>query len=241
MQSVDIAIVGDFDRSKHSHWATEAALFHAAAKLRITVLPRWVSTPEVEADAEAALRRADGIWGAPGSPFESAKGMLQAITYARCHNKPYLGTCAGFQYALIELTRSLLDMPDADSAENHPSSGQVVITPVQCEAPRRAVPRLLGRSRVSIEPGSLLAALCRAGQLDAEFFCSYEVNAAFEARWQDAGVRFCARGDGGEPRALELPTHRFFLATLFQPQLSTSLQEPHPIVTGFLQAAHRAG
>jgi CTP synthase (UTP-ammonia lyase) len=40
-------------------------------------------------------------------------------------------------------------------------------------------------------------------------------------------------------RALELPANRFFLATLFQPQLSSSFDAPHPIVIGFLREAAR--
>lgn len=236
MDRVHIGIVGDFDSGKHSHWATEAALFHAAAKLRVAVEPRWVSTELVYSDPAAALAFADGIWGAPGSPFLSAQGMLQAIEYARRSATPYFGTCAGFQYALIEITRNLLGIPDADTAENNPSGEHIVITPVRCELPHRAGPRLAGRSKVVIEPGSMLATLCPDAQLDAEFFCSYEVNAAFEARWQHAGVRFGARGCDGEPRALELPVHRFFVATLFQPQLTSSFERPHPIVLGFLRA-----
>jgi CTP synthase (UTP-ammonia lyase) len=141
---------------------------------------------------------------------------------------------------LIELTRNLLGIADADSAENQPSGRNIVITPVRCEVrcevPERGVPRLSGCSKVSIVPGSVLATLCPEAQLDAEFFCSFEVNAAFEARWLHAGVRFGARGIDGEPRALELPVHRFFVATLFQPQLSSSFQRPHPIVSGFLRA-----
>jgi CTP synthase (UTP-ammonia lyase) len=236
MERLRIGIVGDFDRAKHSHWATEAALFHAAARLGVAIEPRWVATEVVEREPTAALGFADGIWGAPGSPFMSAKGMVGAIAYARRSVTPYLGTCAGFQYALIELTRNLLGIADADSAENDPAGANIVITPVQCEAPQRGGPRLSGRSKVSIEPGSVLATLCPDTQLDAEFYCSYEVNAAFEKRWQHAGVRFGARGIDGEPRALELPIHRFFIATLFQPQLSTSFERPHPIVLGFLRA-----
>jgi CTP synthase (UTP-ammonia lyase) len=236
MESVRIGIVGDFDRAKHSHWATEAALFHAAAKLGVAIEPRWVATDVVEADPAAALAFAQGVWGAPGSPFVSAKGMVSAIEFARRKGTPYLGTCAGFQYALIELTRNLLGIADADSAENNPVGEHIVITPVQCEVPQRGVPRLSGRSKVTIEPGSVLATLCHDAQLDAEFSCSYEVNAAFETRWHHAGVRFGARGIDGEPRALELPVHRFFVATLFQPQLSSSFERPHPIVQGFLRA-----
>jgi CTP synthase (UTP-ammonia lyase) len=59
------------------------------------------------------LAATDAIWGAPGSPFASADGMLRAIRYAREHDVPYLGTCAGFQYALIELTRNVLGVASA--------------------------------------------------------------------------------------------------------------------------------
>lgn len=238
MKSVRIGILGDFDRGKHSHWATEAALFHAAAKLEIGVEPHWVSTPAAEADAAGALGFADGVWGAPGSPFASAQGMLRGIQHARRNGTPYLGTCAGFQYALIELTRDLLGIADADTAESAPLSDHTVITPVQCAVPQaQRGPRLSGSARVLIEPGSVLAALCKEPELQAEFFCSYEVNAAFEARWREVGIRFGARGVDGAVRALELPAHRFFLATLFQPQLSSSFERPHPIVLGFLQAS----
>jgi len=230
--------VGDFDPSKHSHWATEAALFHAANRLGTPIEPHWIPTPALLPDAARALSLVHGVWGAPGSPFVSMQGMLRAIEYARERDVPYLGTCAGCQYALIELTRNVLGIPDADSAENDPGAACVVISPVQCELPSRTAPgpRLSGSSRVRLEPGSLLASVCESAELMAEYFCSFEVNRAFEPRWHAAGVRFGARGPDGEPRALEVPSRRFFLGTLFQPQLSSRFEQPHPIVVGFLRA-----
>ena len=69
-----------------------------------------------------------------------------------------------------------------------------------------------------------------------EFFCSLETNPDFVARWQAAGLRVAALGADGEMRALELPSKRFFIATLFQPQLSSSYDQPHPIIMGYLRA-----
>ena len=37
--------------------------------------------------------------------------------------------------------------------------------------------------------------------------------------------------------AIESPKHRFFIATLFQPQLSSKPEKPHPIIVEFLRAA----
>jgi CTP synthase len=65
------------------------------------------------------------------------------------------------------------------------------------------------------------------------------VNADYEEQLQRAGLRVSARGSGGEPRAVELPRHRFFIATLFQPQLTSRPEAPHPIWLGFVRAAVR--
>jgi CTP synthase (UTP-ammonia lyase) len=242
MTAVRIGIVGDFDRRKHSHWATEAALFHAAARLGLAVEPHWIPTPLlVTNDGVQRLEEFDGIWGAPGSPFASMEGMLRAIEFARLRNVAYLGTCAGFQYALIEFTRNVLGLVDADSAENGPDGKNVVITPVECPMPNRAPggPRLAGQDIARPVAGTLFETLCGAADLRAEYFCSFETNPDFVARWEAAGLRVAARGSEGEMRAFELPQRRFFVATLFQPQLSSSYQRPHPIIEGYLRACAR--
>lgn len=229
-----IAIVGDFDRNKHSHWATEAALFHAAARAGISVEPHWIGTQLLEHDA-TRLGAFDAIWGAPGSPFVSGRGMLRAIEYARTAGIPYLGTCAGFQYALIEFSRNVLGIADADAAENASGSQNIVITPVACELPERRG-ALQGQGVALPVRGSMLERLCGPDDLRAEYFCSLEVNPTFVPRWVAQGLRVAAVGAKGELRAFELEA-RFFLATLFQPQLSSSFERPHPIVLGFVQAA----
>jgi CTP synthase (UTP-ammonia lyase) len=234
------SIAGDFDRRKHSHWATEAALFHAGASVGVTLEPCWISTPSL-AGGQAAQRLGpfDAIWGAPGSPYASMEGIVAAIRYARERDVPYLGTCAGFQYALIELSRHVLGIRDADSAENDSQSDNVVITPVYCATPNAtgSAPRLAGAGIARPQPGTLLEALCGAGDLAEEYFCSFEVNATFVPRWPAAGIVIGARGVDGEVRSLELPNRRFFLATLFQPQLSSSFERPHPIIEGFVRAS----
>jgi CTP synthase (UTP-ammonia lyase) len=237
MGAVKIGIVGDFDRGKHSHWATEAALFHAAARLGIRVEPQWVSTTTLaQQRASDVLAPYDAIWGAPGSPYQSMAGMLRAIEYARTHNVPYLGTCGGFQYALIEFSRNVLCLPDADSAENATQSCNVVITRVVCDVPSAMLPRLNGAGVARPVAGTQLERLCGNADLAGEYFCSFETNADFVARWEAAGLRVAARGHDNELRAFELPAHKFFIGTLFQPQLSSSVERPHPIVSGLLAA-----
>src|SRR6266496_544780 len=152
-----IALLGDFDRDTRSHWATEAALYHAGARLGLTVEPRWIPTPDLAdtVDAPQVLAGFAGVWGAPGGPFDRPTGMVNGIEHARRMRVPYLGTCAGFQYALIELSRNVLGLEDADTAENGPASANVVITPVGC--PLRAAapgrPPCPGLSAYAWPPG----------------------------------------------------------------------------------------
>ena len=43
--------------------------------------------------------------------------------------------------------------------------------------------------------------------------------------------------DDDEARIFELPSHPFYVATLFVPQNRSTIEQPHPIVTGLLLAA----
>jgi CTP synthase (UTP-ammonia lyase) len=170
--------------------------------------------------------------------------MLAGIRFARERRVPYLGTCGGFQYALIEFTRNVLGLADADTAENGSGSRHIVITPVQRPKPvvRAGAPLLSGTDVVLPVADTLLAQLCGGEPLSAEYYCSLETNADYVRRWQAAGLCVTGLGEQGELRAFSLPASRFFLATLFQPQLSSRARAPHPIVTGFLRAcAETAG
>jgi CTP synthase (UTP-ammonia lyase) len=41
-----------------------------------------------------------------------------------------------------------------------------------------------------------------------------------------------------EPRIIELPSHPFFVGTLFVPQTSSTPANPHPMLTAFVTSAN---
>jgi CTP synthase (UTP-ammonia lyase) len=134
----------------------------------------------------------------------------------------------------------VLGIKDADSAENNSGSKNIVISPVACAIPDRAAgaPKLSGTiPEIRIRPGSYLHSFYKQDLVAEEFFCNYEVNPEFEWAIAEAGFPIVARGAQGEVRAIESPKHRFFVATLFQPQLSSKPGKPHPIIIEFLRAA----
>ena len=64
----------------------------------------------------------DGIWVVPGSPYADKEAVLFAIQTARLRGIPYLGTCGGFQHALIEYGRTALGFADADDVQYDPEA-----------------------------------------------------------------------------------------------------------------------
>jgi CTP synthase (UTP-ammonia lyase) len=115
-----------------------------------------------------------------------------------------------------------------------------VISPVVCAVPDRKgnAPKLSGAvPEIRIRPGSYLHSFYKDDVVSEEFFCNFEVNPEIEGPIIDAGFSIAARGTDGEIRAIELPSNRFFIATLFQPQLSSKPGKPHPIIIEFLRAA----
>ena len=239
--AVRIGILGDYDADSPTLPAIDKSLQHASAKLNLAIESQWIPTPSLlQPNAQRMLESFDGIWAAPGSPYQSFDGILKGIEFARRRDWPFLGTCAGFQYTLIECARNVLGIKDADSAENNSGSKNIIIYPVACAVPDRAngAPRLSGPiPEIRLRPGSYLQSFYAQDTAVEEFFCNFEVNPDFEWISMEAGFPIVARGSKGEIRAIESPTHRFFVATLFQPQLSSKPDAPHPLVVAFAQAA----
>ena len=240
--TVRIGILGDFNPEFRSHHATNEALQHAAHQLNMEVKSEWIPTPSlVRPEAEKTLESFDGFLASPRSPYKSFEGMLKGIEFARRRDWPFLGTCGGFQYAFIEFARNVLHIADADSAENNSGSKNIVVHPVACAVPtgNRDAPKLSGViPEIRLRSGSYLQSYYGDKEVvSEEFFCNFEINPDFAWTTMAAGFPVVARGPQGEIRAIESPTHRFYLATLFQPQRSSTENNPHPLVLAFVRAA----
>lgn len=239
--TVQIGIFGEYDPASPTLPSVEKSIAHAASSLKLEVEARWLPTDSLlDPKLDQKLETFDGLWAAPGSPYKSLDGMLRGIEFARRRDWPFLGTCGGCQYTLIECARNVLGIKDADSAENNSGSKNIVIHPVACAVPDRKpnAPKLSGKiPEIRIRPGSYLHSFYKKDVVSEEFFCNFEVNPEFEWAIIEAGFPIVARGAQGEVRAIESPNHRFFIATLFQPQLSSKPGKAHPIILEFVRAA----
>lgn len=226
---ISIGVIGEHDPANETHVATDDALGHAAATLGLEVDATWVSTADVT-ESGGAVGRFDGLLIAPGSPYRSLDGALRAIEHARRTDVPLLGTCGGLQHVVLELARNVLGIADAQHAEYDPYASTLFVTPLSCS--------LAGQTMdVEVRPGTRAAEAYGAVTVTERYYCNFGVNPAYLDDLVSAGVCVSGTDERGEVRVIELPDRRFFLATLFVPQASSTLVRPHPLVTAFVAAA----
>jgi CTP synthase (UTP-ammonia lyase) len=222
-----IGLIGDYSAAVTAQQAIPAALRLAAEALAVDVAPEWIPTEAVTDVARVAAF--NGLWCVPGSPYRSMEGALLAIRHAREQGLPFLGTCGGFQHAIIEYARNVLGWADAEHAETAPNATCPVIAPLACA--------LLGATAtVHFSPGTRIAEAYSAGAATEAYQCRYGLNPAFQATLVSGSLRVGAVDDMGEVRAVELDGHPFFVASLFQPERVALQGQLPPIVAAFVRA-----
>lgn len=223
-----IALIGDYNEKVTAHRAIPLALKLANAALKTNIVWSWFETKELNANT-AHLEQYAAIWVTPGSPYKNMDGVLHAIRFARETGRPFMGTCGGFQHALIEYARNVCGVVDADHAESNPEGTTLVITHLVCS--------LVGTSsQITFTPGSRLHALFKGQPTIEGYECNYGLNPEWKNKLAAAGVQFSGLNIEGEVRAFELPNHPFFIGTLFQPERSALQNKQHPLITGFVEA-----
>jgi CTP synthase (UTP-ammonia lyase) len=228
--AVNIGIVGDRDESIAAHRALPIALDLAAQAQGLSMRYEWLATDAID-DAQR-LVPFDALWCVPGSPYRSMDGTLRAIRYARERGMPFLGTCGGFQHAVIEYARHVLGWHDADHAETAEGEGRrLVISALECS-------RVEASETLRAVPGSRLAEAYGAPTFDEAYSCRFGLNPDFLDALITGPLAVAATGSADSVRALELRRgeHPFYVLTLFQPE-RMALQGRSPLLVRAFAAA----
>jgi CTP synthase (UTP-ammonia lyase) len=223
-----ILAIGDRDQNYLTHRELDAAF---------GLMPDGVECSWIGTDSPQArdLESADAVWLLPGTPYRDDAVAYAAIDHCRRSGLPFLGTCGGFQYACVELARTLAGIAGAAHAETDPDADELIVVPLQCS--------LYGETRqVQPVPGTRLAAICGDAPFTGFHWCGYGLDPRIEARLQSAGIVVSARAADAGVEAIELPDHPFFIATAFQPQIGASKAEAlHPLISALVDAADQSG
>jgi CTP synthase (UTP-ammonia lyase) len=224
-----IALIGDHDPQVTAHRAIPLALKIAAANLHVPIRFDWIHTSTLGATPDEMLKSYQGIWCVPASPYANPAGAIAAIRYARRQNRPFLGTCAGFQHALLEFAQDVLGIANPKHAETDPKAIDPLITPLACSL-------VEATAKIRLLPGSRLARAYERTEIVEGYHCRFGLSRAFYEKFANSALRPVGWDAQGEIRAVELVEHPFFVATLFQPERAALLNLSPPPVRAFVQA-----
>lgn len=227
-----IALVGDYQAAVVAHQGIDRSMALAASAMP-SLEWEWIPTSTLGTDVGSRLEGFTGIWLVPASPYANESGAFRVITRARTRAIPFLGTCGGFQHAILEYAREVLGLHEAGHAETQPGATIRLIAPLSCSLVEQ-------RRSVHLLPGTRMREIYGVDQAEEGYHCNYGLNPAHENLLGNgsAGPRLTisARDDHDEVRAVELNDHPFFLATLFQPERRALTGELHPVVRAFIHA-----
>ncbi len=119
--------IGDYE-FQDSYISVNQSLEHAGALLDTKVEIDWIDTNRLENhEVDEVLAGYHGII-VPGAFGEGgAEGAVNAVRHARENQVPFLGLCYGLQMAVVEYSRHVAGLRDANSVEMDPDTPHAVI------------------------------------------------------------------------------------------------------------------
>jgi len=241
-EKVRICVVGKYTDYVDSYKSVQEALIHGGIANEVGVELAWTSSdlftsPEV---AREMLAPFHGLLVPGGFGVRGVEGMVEAIRAARELSIPFFGICLGMQVAIIEFARHVLGLDDSHSSEFAPECGHPVISLMDSQ---REVTDLGGTMRLGaypcrLQPGSKAADTYGQTEVSERHRHRYEVSNRYREKFIEHGMRLSGLSpDDTLVEMIELPSHPWFMACQFHPELQSRPLRPHPLFAGFVGAA----
>ena len=228
--------IGDF-QLKDSYLSVAAALGHAAAANDVCAELSWINSKEIE-KGNVELGDFDGILVPGGFGNSGVEGKIRAIEFARENDVPFLGLCYGMQMAVVEFARNVCGL-DAHSSEIKPdvSCRVVDILPQQREVKDKGATMRLGAYEAVLEEGSRVFEIYKGRVAVERHRHRFEVNPDYHEVLENAGLVISGKSpDGRLAEFIEIPKHRFFVATQAHPEFKSYPLKPSPVFDAFVRA-----
>lgn len=243
VKKVDIGLIGKYVELVDSYKSIIESLIHAGTTHETRVNLKLIQSEQLHSkNIDAQLKGLAGILVAPGFGDRGIEGKIDAITYARTNNIPFLGICLGMQCAVVEFARNVLKMKGAHSTEMNPNTKFPVIDIMeeQKKVTTKGGTMRLGSYACKIKPGSLAHKIYMKEDISERHRHRFEFNNHFLNDFENHGMK----ATGINPQAnlveiMELSNHPFFIGVQFHPEYKSTVDNPHPLFVNFVGAANQ--
>lgn len=238
---INIGLIGKYVELKDSYKSISEAFIHAGVTNEARVNVKWIHSEKLtKSNISEVLGDLDGILVAPGFGSRGISGKIEAVRYARENKVPFFGICLGMQCAVIEFARHVLEYPDAHTTEIAEDSKYPVISMME---EQKSISNMggtmrLGAYKCQLKPGSKVASAYNTDRISERHRHRYEFNNAYLEEFEKAGMIPTGKNpETGLVEVVEIENHPWFVGVQFHPEYKSTVANPHPLFTAFIQAA----
>jgi CTP synthase len=247
-KTITIGVVGKYTKLIDAYKSIDEAINHAAISAGVNAKIDWIGSDSLkETNVREKLSHLDGIIIPGGFGKDSTNGKILAISYARENNIPMLGICYGMQLSIIEFARNVCGIVNAGSTEIDPECEPLIGLMTEWDRDGNIEKRDLssnlgGTMRLGAFPcilleDSLAHKLYGSWEISERHRHRYEVNIKYKDMLESQGMLISGLSpDGKLPEMIEIPKHKFFIASQFHPEFKSRIFEPHPLFKGLINA-----
>jgi CTP synthase len=238
-EELSIGLVGKYVDLQDSYKSILESFIHAGAYNDVKVNVVWINSEEQDHN-ETVFHQLDGLLVAPGFGERGIEGKIAAVKYARTHKVPFLGICLGLQMAVIEFSRHVLNLAEANSEEMNPHTPHPVIGLMEDQKDLKQMggTMRLGAWDCELQPNSKLAKIYGKTSISERHRHRYEVNNKYVEDLEKNGMHCTGKNpQTGLVETIELEDHPWFVGVQFHPEYKSTVATPHPLFLGFIEAA----
>lgn len=238
---IHIGLIGKYVELQDSYKSILEAFIHAGAENEVRVVVEPIHSEYLNGDnIKLKLNHLDGVLVAPGFGERGIEGKIDAIHYVRTHNIPFLGVCLGMQMAVIEFSRNVLGLDDANSTEMNPKTTHPVIDMMEDQKHiiNMGGTMRLGAWACQLLPDSTARRVYKMDEIKERHRHRYEFNGAYKEQIEAAGMKATGLNpDTGLVEIIEIPSHPWFVGVQYHPEYKSTVANPHPLFVAFVKAA----
>ncbi|WP_299395251.1 CTP synthase [uncultured Gelidibacter sp.] len=238
---ITIGLIGKYVELQDSYKSILEAFIHAGAENEVKVKVEPIHSEHLTVEnASQQLAHLDGVLVAPGFGERGVDGKIEAVKFVRENNIPFLGICLGMQMAVIEYSRNVLGLKNANSTEmnEHTSDPVIDLMESQKNVTDKGGTMRLGAWACHIEDGSIAKDVYQKSDIMERHRHRYEFNNAYKAQIEGAGMKATGLNpDTGLVEIVEIPSHRWFVGVQYHPEYKSTVANPHPLFVAFVKAA----
>lgn len=240
--TLKVAIAGKYTQLSDAYISVVEALKHAGAAVGCDIELKWISSEDYANQDKVGtdLEDVDAIVIPGGFGYRGIEGKINIIRYAREHNIPFLGLCLGMQCSVIEFARNVAHIEGASSSEFEDDCLNPVVDLLaeQENVTNYGGTMRLGQFPCKLKTDSSSHLLYQKELVFERHRHRYEINNKYRSQLEEAGLLIAGTSpDDRLVELIELPGHKYFVASQYHPELKSRPERPHPLFIGLVASA----